>query len=99
MQPNPSYLLIQRENNQQLQRDIIVLSQTFLLSDTETSCQGSWYELLAQEDAVLSAVVKTFLKPNKLFSGSEELEVIQERLKEIEDAYFSWLVTLAEIQF
>ena len=48
----PSYLAHTKENNQQLQKEIERLSQTFLLSDTETShVKELQAELSAQEDA------------------------------------------------
>ncbi|WP_277592708.1 septation ring formation regulator EzrA, partial [Streptococcus sp. DD11] len=53
----PSYLAHTKENNQQLQQEMDRLSQTFLLTEPETShVKELQAELSAQEDVVLGAV-------------------------------------------
>ena len=95
----PSYLAHTKENNQQLQKEIERLSQTFLLSDTETShVKELQAELSAQEDVVLSAVEDSSETKQAYSVVQEELEAIQERLKEIEDEQISLGEALAEIE-
>ena len=95
----PSYLAQTKENNQQLQKEIERLSQTFLLSDTETShVKELQAELSAQEDVVLSAVEDSSETKQAYSVVQEELEAIQERLKEIEDEQISLGEALAEIE-
>ena len=95
----PSYLAHTKENNQQLQKEIERLSQTFLLSDTETShVKELQAELSAQEDVVLSAVEDSSETKQAYSVVQEELEAIQERLKEIEDEQLSLGEALAEIE-
>ena len=95
----PSYLAHTKENNQQLQKEIERLSQTFLLSDTETShVKELQAELSAQEDVVLSAVEDSSETKQAYSVVQEELEAIQERLKEIEDEQISLREALAEIE-
>lgn len=95
----PSYLAHTKENNQQLQKEIERLSQTFLLSDTETShVKELQAELSAQEDVVLSAVEDSSETKQAYSVVQEELEAIQERLKEIEDVQISLGEALAEIE-
>ncbi len=95
----PSYLAHTKENNQQLQKEIERLSQTFLLSDTETShVKELQAELSAQEDVVLSAVEDSSGTKQAYSVVQEELEAIQERLKEIEDEQISLGEALAEIE-
>lgn len=95
----PSYLAHTKENNQQLQKEIERLSQTFLISDTETShVKELQAELSAQEDVVLSAVEDSSETKQAYSVVQEELEAIQERLKEIEDEQISLGETLAEIE-
>ena len=95
----PSYLAHTKENNQQLQTEIERLSQTFLLSDTETShVKELQAELSAQEDVVLSAVEDSSETKQAYSVVQEELEAIQERLKEIEDEQISLGEALAEIE-
>ena len=95
----PSYLAHTKENNQQLQKEIERLSQTFLLSDTETShVKELQAELSAQEDVVLSAVEDSSETKQAYSMVQEELEAIQERLKEIEDEQISLGEALAEIE-
>ena len=95
----PSYLAHTKENNQQLQKEIERLSQTFLLSDTEPShVKELQAELSAQEDVVLSAVEDSSETKQAYSVVQEELEAIQERLKEIEDEQISLGEALAEIE-
>lgn len=95
----PSYLAHTKENNQQLQKEIERLSQTFLISDTETShVKELQAELSAQEDVVLSAVEDSSETKQAYSVVQEELEAIQERLKEIEDEQISLGEALAEIE-
>ena len=95
----PSYLAHTKENNQQLQKEIERLSQTFLLSDTETThVKELQAELSAQEDVVLSAVEDSSETKQAYSVVQEELEAIQERLKEIEDEQISLGEALAEIE-
>ena len=95
----PSYLAHTKENNQQLQKEIERLSQTFLLSDTETShVKELQAELSTQEDVVLSAVEDSSETKQAYSVVQEELEAIQERLKEIEDEQISLGEALAEIE-
>ena len=95
----PSYLAHTKENNQQLQKEIERLSQTFLISDTETShVKKLQAELSAQEDVVLSAVEDSSETKQAYSVVQEELEAIQERLKEIEDEQISLGEALAEIE-
>ena len=95
----PSYLAHTKENNQQLQKEIERLSQTFLLSDTEPShVKELQAELSAQEDVVLNAVEDSSETKQAYSVVQEELEAIQERLKEIEDEQISLGEALAEIE-
>ena len=95
----PSYLAHTKENNQQLQKEIERLSQTFLISDTETShVKELQAELSAQEDVVLNAVEDSSETKQAYSVVQEELEAIQERLKEIEDEQISLGEALAEIE-
>ena len=95
----PSYLAHTKGNNQQLQKEIERLSQTFLISDTETShVKELQAELSAQEDVVLSAVEDSSETKQAYSVVQEELEAIQERLKEIEDEQISLGEALAEIE-
>lgn len=95
----PSYLTHTKENNQQLQKEMDRLSQTFQLTEAETNqVKEIQAELSAQEDVVLSAVEDSSETKQAYSVVQEELEAIQERLKEIEDEQIALGEDLAEIE-
>lgn len=95
----PNYLEHTKNNNHRLQEEIEQLSRIFRLSDTDVAHVKELHvELSMQEDVVLSAVEDSSESKQAYSLVQEELEQIQERLKEIEDEQISLSDSLSKIE-
>ena len=82
----PDYLEHTKENNQQLQSEMERLSHSFLLPEPEINHIKDLKSELSAQEAVVHSSLEDTAEMKKPFSlVREELEAIQDRLKEIED--------------
>ena len=95
----PTYLNHVKENNKVLVQDLERLSQTYLLPETDAShVRRIQADLSALETAILD-VIEDQSEPTQAYSVLEEqLEALQNQLKEIEDEQISVSQRLAQVE-
>ena len=95
----PGYLAHAKENNKRLAEEVERLSKTFESKELkENHLKELEAELTAQELVVEDALKDTSETQKAYFILQEELEAIEERLKEIEDDQIALSETLSKIE-